>query len=433
MHQSSLENMQKCYERFVKSRYWDNRHPIVVMDIGGSNVNGSYSDIFSGPEFRYQAVDISDDGTVDIVLEDPYKLPLADNSVDIVVSGQAFEHVEFFWLLFQEMTRILKPDGIIILIAPSAGPIHRYPVDCYRFYPDAYRALAKYCNCEVLLVEHDQRGPWKDLVGVFSKTQPINEPTTNRTWTNNRFEQETQPASTTIRNPNPEVELLQGETPYLRVLEKLHTTLMPKVYLEIGVRHGRSLKLARQAAIGIDPAPDINIELEENHQCIRMTSDDFFELEADKRLDGKTIDLAFIDGMHLFEFALRDFINVEKHAGPNTVVVIDDVLPNHPIQAKRQRNSAAWTGDIWKLTECLQEQRKDLKLTLLDTYPSGLLLVTGLNAHNKILTEQYNPIVRKYKYMELPSDLSERLCRRTNAIPPSDEKLWDLLEQYKAH
>ena len=432
MHQSSLENMQKCYERFVKTRSWKDRHAIEVIDVGGSNVNGSYADIFSGPEFRYRAADISNDDTVDIVLEDPYHLPFDDESVDIVISGQAFEHVEFFWLLFSEMVRIVKPDGLIILIAPSGGPIHRYPVDCYRFYPDAYRALAKYCSCEALMIEHDQRGPWKDLVGVFSKNPEAEESPTDRIWETNRFEQETSPAPLVEKHPDPKVELLQGHTPYLEVMKRLHETLEPKTYLEIGIRHGRSLALAQCKAIGIDPEPDIRVDMGENHECIEMTSDYFFDTKASERLENKPVDLAFIDGMHLFEFALRDFINIEKHAGPSTVVVIDDVLPNHPVQAQRQRESAAWTGDIWKLVECLAEHRKDLTLTVLDTFPTGLLIVTGLKPKNRILTERYNPIVRKYKTMELPADLCEKLQNRKNAISPEDETFWENLKRFKS-
>jgi SAM-dependent methyltransferase len=170
VHASSLENMQKCYERYVCGEYLQNRQELLVLDIGGANINGSYADIFSQDKFIYLAADISPSEGVDIVLDDPYKLPLKNDSVDIVISGQAFEHVEFFWLLFEEMVRVLKSDGWLFLIAPSAGPVHRYPVDCYRFYPDAYHALAKYTGIRLMSVFHDQREPWQDLVGVFSKT-----------------------------------------------------------------------------------------------------------------------------------------------------------------------------------------------------------------------------------------------------------------------
>ncbi len=72
-----------------------------------------------------------------------------------------------------EIVRVLKYDGLIFLIAPSRGPIHRHPVDCWRFYPDGYRALAKYGRLELLEVSTDLEGEdmWGDTVGVFRKAQ----------------------------------------------------------------------------------------------------------------------------------------------------------------------------------------------------------------------------------------------------------------------
>jgi SAM-dependent methyltransferase len=169
MHPTSLENMQKCYDRYVASGLLATKTKIEVLDIGGTNINGSYRSIFAGRQFCYRVADIVSDPSVDIVLSDPYRLPLPNASVDIVLSGQMLEHCEFFWLTFQEMVRVLKQDGFIFLIAPSTGPIHRYPVDCYRFYPDAYAALAKYTHCNLQDIWHDERGPWQDLVGVFTK------------------------------------------------------------------------------------------------------------------------------------------------------------------------------------------------------------------------------------------------------------------------
>jgi SAM-dependent methyltransferase len=169
MHRSSLENMSKCYRRFIRGSELEASGRVTVLDVGGADVNGSYRDVFDGPQFTYLGADLAPAEWVAIVLDDPYRIPLDDASVDIVVSGQLLEHCEFFWLAFAEMMRVVKPSGFVFLIAPSAGPIHRYPVDCYRFYPDGFRALAKYANCEAVEIWQDERGPWNDLVGVFRR------------------------------------------------------------------------------------------------------------------------------------------------------------------------------------------------------------------------------------------------------------------------
>ena len=162
MHASSLENMQRC-----KSWYGLTARERVV-EISAAAVDGSYRDIFvdSG---EYLGLNLQLGPGVDLVLDDPYTLPLPDNSVDIVISGQMLEHCAQFWRLFTDIARILKPGGMVFIIAPSAGPMHRYPVDCYRFYPDAYLALAEWSRLRLVDCWLDERGPWRDLVGVFQK------------------------------------------------------------------------------------------------------------------------------------------------------------------------------------------------------------------------------------------------------------------------
>ena len=169
MHLSSYEHM-----RDLVARYLDAEKPLRVVDIGSYDVNGSYRTLFGNPAWRYEGVDLEAGPGVDVVLKSPYRLPFASRSVDLVVSGQAFEHVEYFWMSWMEMLRILKPGGMIFLIAPSRGPEHRYPQDCWRFYPDGYRALAKFGNCELVEVGTDWQphpdpgsSDWGDTVGVF--------------------------------------------------------------------------------------------------------------------------------------------------------------------------------------------------------------------------------------------------------------------------
>lgn len=395
MHASSLENLQRCLSRYISADFPVSRGTARVLELGASDVNGSYRNLFNRDSFEYLGADIEKADGVDIVLDNPYEIPLDDRSVDIVISGQMLEHCEFFWLMFAEMIRVLKEDGYLFLIVPSSGPIHRYPVDCYRFYPDALKALAKYSNSFLVESWHDDRGPWNDLVGVFSRQQ--RDPPSANSFSLARDEEEIRLSTRNRYNSAlPESEALRGETGYLEILRHIHECLDPACYLEIGVRNGNSLKLANNAAIGIDPGMKLADELPDRFRLYGESSDEFFEYDAERALSDTGIDMAFIDGMHLFEFALRDFINIERWSKHSTLVVIDDIYPNHPLQASRKRGTTAWTGDIWKFHDCLKQFRPDLVLLPLDTHPTGLLLVAGLDSGNRVLRNRYNPIVRKY-------------------------------------
>ncbi|NTW58570.1 MAG: glycosyltransferase [Nitrospirae bacterium] len=149
MHQSSFSIITHFKELVVK------HYPkgiIKVLDVGSYGVNGTFKEIFSdSTRFNYVGLDVTAGPNVDYVPKDPYRwLELADDSFDILISGQAFEHIEFPWLIIEEMHRTLKPNGLICIIAPSRGPEHKYPVDCWRYYPDGFRALAKWVGLEVL-------------------------------------------------------------------------------------------------------------------------------------------------------------------------------------------------------------------------------------------------------------------------------------------
>src|SRR5205085_1203279 len=83
------------------------------------------------------------------VLSDPYDWKeIAPESAEVIVAGQTFEHTEFFWETARQITRTLKPGGLCCIIVPSSGPEHRFPVDCWRMYPDGLRALARYAGLE---------------------------------------------------------------------------------------------------------------------------------------------------------------------------------------------------------------------------------------------------------------------------------------------
>lgn len=168
MHPSARRN----YQRFVEA-YLSQAVTGVVVEIGSQDVNGSLRDL-TPPGLRHIGVDFAPGAGVDVVLEDPYALPFEAGSADVVVSSSCFEHSEFFWLLFLEVARLLKPGGLFYLNVPSNGFFHRYPVDCWRLYPDAGLALSRWGarnGYEVVLLESfttpQDEDVWNDFVAVF--------------------------------------------------------------------------------------------------------------------------------------------------------------------------------------------------------------------------------------------------------------------------
>lgn len=187
---------------------------------------------------------------------------------------------------------------------------------------------------------------------------------------------------------------------YRQVLKEIHSRLHPQTYLEIGVESGATLAFASdcEIAVGVDPEPlDSVASLPPQLKVFRETSDAFFAARERASVFGeRELDLVFIDGLHLFEQTLRDFIHVEAWSSPNTVVLLHDCLPVCAAAAARNRISKFWVGDVWKTIEILREVRPDLRITVIPTPPSGLVVVRGLDAQSSLLQQRMPEILRDY-------------------------------------
>ena len=170
MHASALDLGKQFF-----NTYLDGSQGRCIVDIGAQDVNGSLRSV-APAHYKYIGVDFVAGKGVDVIITDPYALPFEDNSVDVIVCSSVFEHSEFFWELFTEILRIMKPHGVFYLSVPSNGNFHRYPVDCWRMYPDSGIALANWgrkkgFNVSLLesFISNQDRSQWNDFVGVFLK------------------------------------------------------------------------------------------------------------------------------------------------------------------------------------------------------------------------------------------------------------------------
>lgn len=185
MHESAYEHMSICVERYMKK---DQKYR--VLDLGAAISPGqslTHRRLFAPYSVQYVGIDIVENENVDHVMPRPYTFPIPSRSVDILISGQVFEHIPFVWATAMEIARVLRPGGYAFICAPSRGHQHNV-YDCWRFYPDAYRALAAWSGLELREaftdmpplrvvggVMHDYtritpRSYWGDSVGVFQRT-----------------------------------------------------------------------------------------------------------------------------------------------------------------------------------------------------------------------------------------------------------------------
>ena len=222
---------------------------------------------------------------------------------------------------------------------------------------------------------------------------------------------------------------------YRDFLGRIHEVLEPPTYLEIGVRNGDSLALAHSPAIGIDPAYRLHVAPPPGAKLFPVTSDDFFErAEPLLSFGGRRVAFSFIDGMHLSEFALRDFVNVERHADWTAAIVFDDILPRDIPEANRDRTTHQWTGDVYKVLEVLEEHRPDLIVLRVGTEPTGLGLVLGLDPDSRVLADRLDAITEGLVQPD-PQPVPAAVLERRGVLEPDAvlaAGFWSLLRDLRA-
>lgn len=181
-------------------------------------------------------------------------------------------------------------------------------------------------------------------------------------------------------------------------------------YLEIGTRNGRSLNRCQSNFIAIDPEFNLSYNIingAKNNLIFQQTSDDFFASGLLSKLEIQP-DIAFIDGMHLIEFVLRDFINCEKSMKPESTIFLHDVCPYNYAQTTRDITymtelKKPWTGDVWKIIPILQKYRPDLNIDVFDAKTTGFGMVTNLDPNSRVLVNKFDEIMESF----LPLTLRE--------------------------
>lgn len=129
---------QELFRKFLQ-KYYSGEGVPRILDVGSYNVNGSLKDLLQEylgilvttktPEAHqktprkldYVGLDQQKGPNVDVV-GDAHRIPFEGESFDMIISSSCFEHDQMFWVTFSEMSRVLKPGGILYICVPSTGP-----------------------------------------------------------------------------------------------------------------------------------------------------------------------------------------------------------------------------------------------------------------------------------------------------------------------
>jgi len=200
---------------------------------------------------------------------------------------------------------------------------------------------------------------------------------------------------------------------YESILRALHDYISPRTYLEIGTQGGKTLALSTCKSIAVDPEFKITSQTPIGRKPVcalfQMTSDAFFAEYDPTALFRGPIDFAFLDGLHLSEYLLRDFSNTERYCDRNSIIAMHDCIPVEVSVAGRENTKdriephrrAWWAGDVWRTVVALKRHRPDLEIICLDAPPTGLVVVHKLDPWNRDLETNYTSIVNEMMSMNL--------------------------------
>lgn len=130
-----------------------------VLDAGAGS--GQYSGMFSHCEYRTQDFG-QEPGTIGNYVPLDYEcdiccIPVNADYFDVVLCLEVLEHVPNPMLALRELSRILKPGGLLLLSAPLGSFLHQEPYHFYGgFTPHWYKQFLSEAGFSILHLERNQ-------------------------------------------------------------------------------------------------------------------------------------------------------------------------------------------------------------------------------------------------------------------------------------
>lgn len=157
------QNIVKWFTDAVKN-HPEHFHNKVIIEVGSKFVNESVRPIIInyGKPCQYIGVDISKGKYVDMVVPaEKLVETFGEKAFDIVISTEMLEHVYDWKIVIENLKRILKEEGTILVTTRSFGCIyHGFPFDFWRFEPEDMKHIFADFKIEFLHYDNENIGVW---------------------------------------------------------------------------------------------------------------------------------------------------------------------------------------------------------------------------------------------------------------------------------
>ena len=132
-----LTELRKGYMRLANL---GSEHPrATLVDYGCGNM--PYRPLFEESGFKYLGYDFEGNDLAEGLIEKTGKLPIADESVDYILSSQVLEHVTDPVVYLGEAKRVLRKGGKLLLSTHGVWRYHPDPTDYWRWTGDGLRKV----------------------------------------------------------------------------------------------------------------------------------------------------------------------------------------------------------------------------------------------------------------------------------------------------
>lgn len=109
---------QQYFFNSVKSKFPNRFVNCFVLDIGSLDINGNNQHLFESAS--YLGLDIAPGKNVDLISKG-HELGLPNETFDVIMSGECFEHDPFYQKTVLNMLRMLKPGGLMLFSCATTG------------------------------------------------------------------------------------------------------------------------------------------------------------------------------------------------------------------------------------------------------------------------------------------------------------------------